>query len=140
MFGCGFAYFLMTVPSFTGAPQAVAYVGWFFMIISLYFFLFRFMFDAALRAKTFYGLTSEYIVIKEGKKVQYIDFYEIKNIKCDENVDTAGNLWFEPQTTVQLLLGNSLNGLPFTKHPKALLFIPAVKELYQQIIKLKKKV
>jgi hypothetical protein len=139
MFGCGFAYFLMTVPSFTGAPQAVAYIGWAFMIVSLYFFLFRFLVDSALRAKTFYGLTAEYVVIKEGKKVQFIHFQNIKNIKCDENVDAGGNIWFEPQTTVQLLLGNSLNGLPFVKHPKALLFIPAVKALHNQIINLKKK-
>ena len=137
MFGCGMAYFLIITPTIIKASNAISIFGYFLMLISLYFFLFRFLVDSYHRTKTYYCLTDKKIIIKIGSNSKIIEYKNTSVIKLDANIDASGSLWFEEQSTVQLLLGNSLNGLPFYKHPKAILFIDNVKSIYSKILELK---
>jgi hypothetical protein len=137
MFGCGLAYFLIITPSIIDVPQTITIFGWIVMALSLYFFLFRFVVDSNYRSKIYYCLTDEKVIIKIGSKSKIINFKIIPLFKLDANVDGTGSLWFVEQSTIQLLLGNSLNGLPFYKHPEAILFITDVKRIYSKILELK---
>jgi hypothetical protein len=133
MFGCGFAYFLITMPQFMNVPHFVALIGWVILLISLYFFIIRFAVDSNIRAKTCYALSEDHYHIFVGHKIISAEIPTSKKLKCDANVDSSGDIWFKPQSTLQLLLGNSLNGLPFYNHPHAFLYISNVKTLFKQI-------
>jgi hypothetical protein len=134
MFGCGFGYFFITMLDFMTVPIFVVWIGWVILLLSIYFFLIRFVIDSSVRAKTVYAFGTENYYILVGEKLTIGKIPEAKKIKCDANVDKSGSIWFEEQTTVQLLLGNSLNGLPFYKHPAAFLFIPDAKAVCALIL------
>jgi hypothetical protein len=63
---CGFAIFWVTSVLNSGAPFFFAMFGIPFIIMGLIFVFGRFIIDAKQRAKTFYGLTEDRIIIKSG--------------------------------------------------------------------------
>lgn len=131
MFGCGFGYFFTMMPEMLKAPAVVCYLGVLIILISLYFSIFRFIVDANTRSKTFYALSENDVFIMVGSKIKKIELKYIKQANCDTATDGSGSLWFEKQTVLQLFLGNSLNGLPFYRHPMAFLYIDNLSNVHK---------
>src|SRR5215211_2048824 len=57
LFWCGFALFWESMAIFSGGPFFMALFGIPFVLIGLYMVIGRFIVDAGLRERTFYGVT-----------------------------------------------------------------------------------
>lgn len=131
MFGCGFGYFFTLMPQMIKAPEYISYFGATIIIISLYFSIFRFFVDSQFRANTFYALSDNNAYIVRGSKIKIMELKNNRKVSCDAATDGTGSIWFLKQTTMQLFLGNSLNGLPFIQHPQAFLYIRDVNKVFK---------
>lgn len=135
MFGCGFGYFITLMPQMIKAPEYISYFGLTIIVISLYFFIFRFFVDSHFRAKTFYALSDNNAFIVVGSRIKIIELKNNRRVSCDAATDGTGSIWFLKQTTLQLFLGNSLSALPFIQHPKAFLYIRDVNKVFNTFFK-----
>jgi hypothetical protein len=139
MFGCGFGYFFTLMPQMLKTPDYISYFGMLIILLSLYFSIFRFLVDSYLRAKTFYALSEHNAYIVIGSSIKKLELKKYEKASCDIATDGSGTIWFLKQTTLQMFLGNALNGWPFIQHPQAFLYINDVNKVFKDYILKSKK-
>lgn len=84
-----------------GGPMAIAFplFGVPFLVIGLYLVFGRFIVDARIRERTFYGLTSERIVIVSGlfsRRTKSLNLRTLSDISLTERPDGSGTITFGP--------------------------------------------
>lgn len=90
----GFAIFWESLALTHGAPLFFALFGLPFVVIGLYFIGGRFVHDAWRRARTFYGVTPERVVIVSGDTVQSLSLRQLPETTLQEKSDGSGFLTF----------------------------------------------
>jgi hypothetical protein len=105
---CGFAIFWEIMASTAavvskGGPGNVAAAfplfGVPFVLIGLYFVFGRFIWDARLRARTFYGVTSDRIIIVTdffGRRIKSLTLRTMSEVSLNERSDGSGTITFGP--------------------------------------------
>jgi hypothetical protein len=102
---CGFAIFWEVMASTATAKDggAIAIVfplfGVPFVVIGLYFVFGRFIVDARIRARTFYGITNERIIIVSGlfaRRTKSLNLPTLSDISLTERPDGGGTICFGP--------------------------------------------
>jgi len=108
-----------------------------FIILGLYFVLGRFLLLAYLRKHTFYILTTEKIIRRCGKKIDYLS---IKNLPCvyvTTHKNGYGTISFEPQSLLTIV--EWMNVFYFTKKGFSLENIQNVVHVQKMILDAQKK-
>lgn len=105
LFWLGFAIFWTVMAARItddSTPRAIQLIfplfGVPFILIGLYLTVGRFWQDVRLRAQTYYGITSQRIILLHPSKgVQSIDLKHISDFTVDEGRNGEGTIWFTPQ-------------------------------------------
>jgi hypothetical protein len=96
----GFAFFWeYTVIATDKAPLFFRLWGIPFVGVGLYMIVGRFLFDAKQRATTFYGVTSQRVVIVSGmssRKVKSLNLRTLSDLSLDERAEGKGSISFGP--------------------------------------------
>jgi hypothetical protein len=107
-----------------------------FVLVGLYLILGRFFVDAKQRAKTFYGLTNERVIIISGifsRNVKSLNLKTLSEINLDEKSDGSGTITFGSNyLPTARWVGNGWPGANQYALPSFEL-IERVKEVYDQI-------
>jgi hypothetical protein len=102
---CGFAIFweVMALTATTKAPGPIAIIfplfGVPFVLIGLYMVFGRLIVDARMRERTFYGITSERIIIVSGlfgRRTKSLNLRTLSDISLTERPDGIGTITFGP--------------------------------------------
>ncbi len=96
---CGFAIFWETTAILGGAPLFFALWGIPFVCVGLYFVFGRFIADARSRARTFYGVTDERIIIVSGvfsRQIKSLQLRTLTDVSLTERGDGSGTITFGP--------------------------------------------
>jgi hypothetical protein len=96
---CGFAIFWETMVVKKGAPLFMMLWGVPFVLAGLYIVFGRFIVDAMSRAKTFYGVTNERIIIISGlfsRQVKSLNLRTLTDVSLSERSDESGTISFGP--------------------------------------------
>jgi hypothetical protein len=94
---CGFAIFWESAVISKGAPFFFMLWGIPFILAGLFFVFGRFFLDASNRAHTFYGVTSERILIVSGifsQRIQSLQLRSLGDISLTEKDDGSGTITF----------------------------------------------
>jgi hypothetical protein len=94
---CGFAIFWEFMAISGGAPIFFLLWGIPFVLVGLYFVFGRFLFEARQRSVTYYGVTSERIIIVSGlfqRKVKSLSLKGLGEIALSEKADGSGTITF----------------------------------------------
>jgi len=100
----GFALFWEYQAISNDAPFLFVLFGLPFVIAGLYLMIGRFYYDAALRQKTFYGITNRRVIILSGirkKQSKSIAIEEIADLNMVENADGSGVIALGPEDVNQ---------------------------------------
>jgi hypothetical protein len=93
----GFAIFWEAAAFTSDAPLIFRLWGVPFVLVGLYVIFGRFIVDAKVRAKTYYGVTNERIVIVSGlfgRKIKSLNLRTLADISLDERADGSGTITF----------------------------------------------
>ena len=96
---CGFAIFWEVSVVTKGAPLFFMLWGVPFVLVGLYIVFGRFIVDARTRARTFYGVTSERILIVSGHFAQQIKSLQLRtltDVSLTQLADGSGTITFGP--------------------------------------------
>jgi hypothetical protein len=102
---CGFAIFwevmALTATAKGGGPVALVFplFGVPFVLMGLYLVFGRFIVDARMRECTFYGITSERIIIVSGlfsRRTKSLNLRTLSDISLTERPDGSGTITFGP--------------------------------------------
>src|SRR5258708_30915992 len=96
---CSFAIFWETMAVRKGAPVFFMLWGIPFILVGLYIVFGRFIADAMTRKKTFYGVTSERIIIITGlfsQEIKSLNLRTLTDVSLTERGDGSGTITFEP--------------------------------------------
>jgi hypothetical protein len=102
---CGFAIFwevmALTATAKGAGPIAIAFplFGVPFVVIGLYLVFGRFIVDSRIRERTFYGLTSERIIVVSGlfsRRTKSLNLRTLSDISLTERPDGSGTITFGP--------------------------------------------
>ncbi len=99
---CGFAVFWETA-AVKKEPPFFALWGVPFILIGVYFVLGRFFVDACSRAKTFYGVTNDRIIIITGfrsRQIKSLQLRTLTDVSLTESKDASGTITFGPQLPI----------------------------------------
>jgi len=94
---CGFAIFWETMVIKQGAPFFFMLWGIPFVLIGLFFVFGRFFADAYTRGKTFYGVTSERIIISRGfftQQLKSLSLRTLTDVSLTQKSDGSGTITF----------------------------------------------
>lgn len=132
----GFAIFWESSVIHSHGPFFARLWGVPFVLLGLYLIFGRFFVDAKQREKTFYGLTSERIIIVSGifsRNVRSLNLKTLSEINISEKSDGTGSIFFGP--TYPFTTRWSGGGWPGTNNyaPPAFDLIEHVKETYELI-------
>ena len=97
---CGFAIFWEASVITKGAPFFFRLWGVPFVLVGLYLVIGRFIVDARTRERTFYGVTSERIIIVSGlfsRQTKSLQLRTLSDISLAERADGSGTITFGPQ-------------------------------------------
>jgi len=98
---CGFAIFWECgVMTAKGTPSFFKLWGIPFVLVGLYIVFGRFIVDARMREGTFYGITTERIIIVSGlfsRKTKSLQLRTLSDISLTERADKSGTITFGPQ-------------------------------------------
>ena len=132
---CGFAIFWETGVIYSEAPFFFRLWGIPFVLIGLYMVIGRFFVDWKQRAKTYYGVTNERVIIVSGifsKQVKSMNLKTLFNISLDEKSNGSGTITFGLS-----IPNSSWNNSPFFRRnePEVPCFdsIQDVKKVYEII-------
>jgi hypothetical protein len=116
----GFAIFweIMALSVFFGAEErppagfAIIFPLWGipFVIVGLYMMFGRFLVDSKRRAKTFYGLTNQRIIVVSGlmsRKVKSMNLRTLSDISLTEKSDGTGTITFGPSHPMSWWFGGA---------------------------------
>ena len=95
----GFAFFWEYSMVTSNAPFFMSLWGIPFVLIGVYFIVGRFFVDARQRARTFYGLTNERVLIVSGIRrttVRSLQLRSMSDVALSEGPDGTGTLTFGP--------------------------------------------
>jgi len=98
---CGFAIFWEFMAIRQGAPLFFMLWGIPFVCAGLFFVFGRFFFDAHNRAKTYYAVTDERILIISGifsKQIKSLPLRTLSDISLNQRSDCSGTISFGPTT------------------------------------------
>jgi len=142
LFWCGFAIFWeigAVVPAHkNGGPAAAVFplFGVPFVLIGLYLVFGRFILDARLRQRTFYGVTSERVIIVSGlrsRSTKSLNLRTLSDISLTQRADGSGTITFGPTHPMsQRFPGGSWPGAGMYATP-AFDMIDRAKEVYDII-------
>lgn len=96
---CGFAIFWEVSVVTKGAPFFFMLWGIPFILVGLYIVFGRFVVDARLRDRTFYGVTSERVIIVSGlfsRQTKSLQLRTLSDISLTERADGSGTITFGP--------------------------------------------
>ena len=96
---CGFAIFWEVMVIKTGAPLLFTLWGIPFVCVGLYFVFGRFITDAQTRARTYYGITNERIIIISGlfsSEVKSLQLRTLTDVSLTTRADGSGSITFGP--------------------------------------------
>jgi hypothetical protein len=98
LFWCGFAIFWESMALTSGAPLDFALFGVPFILIGLYVTIGRFVHDAAIRARLFYGVTDQRVLILRaglaGRR-HSLDLANLPMLELEERPDGRGTIRFD---------------------------------------------
>lgn len=125
---CGFAIFWEASVINTGAPFFFKLWGIPFVCAGLFFVFGRFIVDARNRARTFYGITSERIIIISGvfsQQIKSLQLRTLADISLAQQSDGSG--------TITLGAGQSMNSfVPVGSWPGAQRYAPPSFDLIER--------
>jgi hypothetical protein len=132
----GFAIFWEYSVIESGAPFFFMLFGVLFVLVGLYVMFGRFYVEAKQRAKTFYGVTNERIVIASGlfrKEVKSLNLRTLTDISLSESSNGSGSISFGNSSPFASIFGGmSWPGMEQHLGPRFDL-IRNAKQVYQQI-------
>jgi len=135
LFWCGFAIFWEHGVVTSNAPAFFMLWGIPFVLIGLYMFIGRFFFDARQRARTFYAVTPERILIVSGvfsRKVKSLNLSTLSDISLTEGRNGVGEITFGPQNSSPSFFGNSV--WPWTQQQSPRFdLVTGAKSVYEKI-------
>ena len=134
VFWGGFAIFWEYNVAHSNAPLVFRLWGVPFVLIGLYLIVGRFLADARLRSKTYYGLTSERIVIVSGlfsRSTKSLQLRTLSDVSLAETGGGLGTITFGPMAPWWANGG----GWPGAQRQLSPAFdsIPAAREVYEKI-------
>jgi hypothetical protein len=80
-----------------------------FLVIGLYLIVGRFVHDAHIRAKLFYAVTEQRIMVLRGSKITSLDINRLPRLELSEHRDGTGTLAFEASNSMSLGAMNGFN-------------------------------
>ena len=95
----GFAVFWEVTVLTSGAPPFFVIWGIPFVLVGLYIVFGRFIVDARKRARTYYGLTDQRIMIVSGlmsRKIKSLNLRTLSDVSLSEKTDGVGTITFGP--------------------------------------------
>lgn len=132
----GFAIFWEFGAISSGAPFFFWIWGSFFVLVGLYFIVGRFFVDAQQRAKTYYALTNERIIIISGlfnRNIKSLNVKTLSDISLNKNRDGSGTITFGPTSPLgSMYAGNWWPGTGRYTSP-CFELINDAKEVYDRI-------
>jgi len=132
---CGFAIFWEASVVTKGAPFFFMLWGIPFILVGLYIVFGRFFLDARTRGRTFYGITSERIIIVSGlfsRQTKTLQLRTLSDISLTERSDRSGSITFGPQHPMAQRLPSGWPGVGQYGAP-AFDMIERAKEIYDLI-------
>jgi hypothetical protein len=142
IFWCGFAIFwefivLTTTPRGAG-PISIVFplFGAPFVLIGLYFVFGRFIVDAWMRGRTFYGISNERLIIVSElfvRRTKSLNLRTLSDISLTERPDGSGTITFGPAHPFGHWLVSGSWGGAGTVAPPAFDMIDSAKEVYELI-------
>lgn len=138
---CGFAIFMLVSNLQTSDSLMFSLFGVPFVLIGLMMVFGRFVVDARSRANTIYGLTNDRIIIKSGifsKQIKSMNINSLMALEYTEKPDGSGTINLGPKNPYTNM-GNSMSWMPNVETQPQLEFIPNVRQVYNQIVELRKK-
>ena len=132
---CGFAIFWETSVVTTHAPFFFKLWGIPFVLVGLYIVVGRFFVDARTRGRTFYGITSERIIIVSGafsRQTKSLQLRTLSDISLTERADGSGTITFGPQSPMAQRLPSGWPGAGNYAAP-AFEMIECAKEVYELV-------
>lgn len=132
----GFAFFWeYQVVSSGNAPVFFALWGVPFMLMGLYVTVGRFFVDSYQRGRTFYGLTTERVVIVSGifsRKIESLSLRNLPEIRLSERSNGNGSIEFGASRMPQFMRGSSWPGVNRQQAPTFDL-IENARQVYNQV-------
>lgn len=138
----GFAIFweimAISIPNEKAGAIAIVFplLGIPFVVVGLYIIFGRFIHDAKNRAKTFYGITNQRVIIVSGlfsKGVKSLNIKTLTDLSLSEKSDGSGTIIFGQENPWALLFGaGSFPGITGSNTPKFEL-IQSAKNVYNKI-------
>lgn len=108
LFWCGFAIFWESTALSMGAPLYFALWGAPFVLIGLYVTIGRFVHDAAIRARLFYGLTDQRVLILRtglARRSYSLDLTNLPMLELEERANGRGTIRFDDPDIVSAFFG-----------------------------------
>jgi hypothetical protein len=132
----GFAIFWESMVVVQGAPFFFALFGIPFVLIGLYLMFGRFWVDARQRAKTYYGLTNERVIIVSGqfrRSIKSVNIDTLTDVSLTEKSDGSGTITLGPMPPWHHWFGDSSwpGGGDFAS--PSLEFIDNARQVYEKI-------
>jgi hypothetical protein len=132
---CGFAIFWEHGVVTSNAPAFFTLWGIPFVLIGLYMVAGRFFFEAQQRARTFYAVTPERILIVAGvfsRTVKSLSLGTLSDVTLTERRSGEGEITFGPQNAFPSFFGNS--GWPGAQRQSPRFdLVPNAKSVYEKI-------
>jgi hypothetical protein len=103
----GFAIFWEASVFRTNAPFFFKLWGVPFVLVGLYIIFGRFLVDARCRSQTFYGITTERIIIVSGlfsRQIKSLNLRALTDVSLTERADGSGTITFGPVPPMGLFL------------------------------------
>jgi hypothetical protein len=130
-----FAVFWETGVLSSDAPILFKFWGVPFILVGLYMVVGRFFVEARVRAKTYYGVTNERILILSGlftQTTKSLGLRTLTDVTLDERSDRSGTISFGPPT--QLGWWESSFNRTSQQPPPSFVLIPDAKKVYEIIM------
>ena len=133
---CGFAIFWESMVILKGAPIFFMLWGVPFVCVGLFIAFGRFFVDARARARTWYGVTSQRILIVNGlfsRQIKSLQLRTLTDVSLTERGDRSGTILFGPNIAMNYLL--AANPLPIGGRygPPSFDLIERAKDVYDII-------